>query len=250
MADRNEPTTTETFNQKLLKMKKGASHVKKNGYNNFHKYAYVTAEDVFKVVNTLETELGLISIPTYEVIGTGSYQTRKGETSFYAQVGVTIVLRDADSTEEITFRAIGKGVDSDDKDFGKACTDARKEAWSAFLSLSSSPDIEREDSPGSGAKHPKQEDRPPARAVETAMPSRTLPSGTTATVRKPTSSDSGKFAPLPADHATCSEHGSYIVREGKNGAFWTCVMGTSCPNRPPKELRNAVLISAQQSASN
>ena len=137
----------KSFKKKILAMKSFAAKIPKRGKATYGgNYSYIVGEDVFQIVNKLEQLHRVYSTQEYEVVGTGQFALTKADGTvkpmFWTEVVIVITIHDVDGGEILSFSAIGRGTDEMDKGTGKACTDARKEAWVSFFNTSGSPDIE------------------------------------------------------------------------------------------------------------
>lgn len=102
---------------KLVKVMSSVSRVKKNGYNSFQNYAYVTESDILDAVK-VELEKQNVMILS-SVINT----TREGDLT---TVTVQYLIIDGDTGETIEVNSVGQGADKQDKGSAKAMTMASK----------------------------------------------------------------------------------------------------------------------------
>jgi hypothetical protein len=103
--------------QKIASVMGKVERVPKNGYNNFHKYQYVTESDLIESVRVFMSEEGLIvfnNVKSYEI---------NGEV---ATVTIEFTLACTETGETITSVMVGQGQDKGDKAFYKAYAGATK----------------------------------------------------------------------------------------------------------------------------
>ena len=93
------------------------SRVPKNGFNNFHKYAYATESDLTESIRPILLESGLAFFST--VLD----QSREGE---FTKVKMEFTLADVDTGETLKSVYWGEGQDKGDKGLYKAYTGATK----------------------------------------------------------------------------------------------------------------------------
>lgn len=134
------PTTTITrapleLAKKLCKIMGELHRIPKAGYNDFHKYAYVTEADVTDALRGLLADNGVMLFTNVEDA------TRQGEIS---TVWVSFTLMDIDSGEQWTSRYPGEGKDANDKGIPKAITAATKYFLLKAFMLSAGDDPEND----------------------------------------------------------------------------------------------------------
>lgn len=111
---------------KLARIMGTIDNVQKNGYNDFHKYAFAKEGDVAAAVRHLLANENIAITP--EV---GKYEVRdisggKEKVKLLAIVEVIFTIRDGDSDESIRLPWLGTGEDAGDKCVYKAFTGAEK----------------------------------------------------------------------------------------------------------------------------
>lgn len=112
-----------TFQEKMSAIMQGVGHIVKDGFNEFHKYRYASAEAVLTKVRQVACEQGLFLETDSEI---------KHYQPGHAVVKVTLVFTDGEN--RCTIRGHGEGADKGDKAMAKANTCAVKYALaSGFL---------------------------------------------------------------------------------------------------------------------
>lgn len=140
----------ETINErtniakKLVLVMEECSHILKQGINEYHKYTYVTAEDVLAKVNNSLTKNRIASIVIPYLQSLIDVQNLKGNTEHLATVQVKVELIDSDSGESVKLVGIGSGQDIGDKAVMKAQTAAIKYAYMMSLCIATGDDPEAE----------------------------------------------------------------------------------------------------------
>jgi hypothetical protein len=113
----NEIVSKAKLFQKIANVMGKVERVPKNGYNNFHKYKYVTESDLIESVRKFMSEEGLIifnNVKSYEVNGE------------IATVTIEFTLACTETGETINSVMVGQGQDKGDKAFYKAYAGATK----------------------------------------------------------------------------------------------------------------------------
>jgi hypothetical protein len=111
---------------KLIKVSRECAAVAKNGTNDFHRYTYVQANDVAKIVNQALINHGIATTVTHEVLNFSSAINKNGKEEKVVTVKATVTFVDADSGETLTTTGLGSGQDIGDKATMKAETAALK----------------------------------------------------------------------------------------------------------------------------
>lgn len=128
--------------KKLVTIMTDCAHILKNGVNDYHKYKYVTAEDVLQKVNESLTKNKISSFVEPEILEFRDVTNLKGNTEHLATVKVVINLVDSESGEIIQFVGMGSGQDAADKAIMKAQTAAIKYAYMLSLCIATGDDPE------------------------------------------------------------------------------------------------------------
>lgn len=119
----SEEKKEKRLHQHLAEVMAKVGYVQKEGKNDFHKYKYARAEDVFRKVNTELAARGIC-------ISSNVHLERYEEN--HAVVKLTLAFHLAD--EHIVVQGLGEGSDKGDKAVMKASTAALKYALaSAFI---------------------------------------------------------------------------------------------------------------------
>ena len=150
------------------------AHVKKNGYNTFHRYAYVLASDVLEAANASMVKHGVAVTVKYaltQVIGEPPRVKTDPSQVFVVEAAVTFI--DIDTGESLTSVGLGSGTDTGDKAIMKAETAALKYAVMSTLFISTGDDPEADESTDRGVE------------TRTATPVAKPPSAKPPTVAKP-----------------------------------------------------------------
>lgn len=127
---------------KLVKIMGECAHVIKNGTNEYHKYRYVTAEDVVTKVNAALTKNGVCTVVMPALIRFDDVTNLKGNVEHLATVQVAIQLIDSVSGETVEILGIGSGQDAGDKAVMKAQTAAIKYAYMLSFAIATGDDPE------------------------------------------------------------------------------------------------------------
>jgi hypothetical protein len=137
-----------SLRQKLAVVRRRISYVQKRGYNERKNYNYVTAADIAGAVGDILAELGVVVVPRLESISHEPSRTARAEVEHVARVVMAYTFMDVDTTEEITVKVAGEGLDAGDKAPYKAMTGALKYALlqSFLLATGDDPEDERADS--------------------------------------------------------------------------------------------------------
>lgn len=132
---------------KLIKVSRECAAVAKNGTNDFHRYTYVQANDVAKIVNQALINHGIATTVTHEVLNFSSATNKNGKEEKVVTVKATVTFVDADSGETLTTTGLGSGQDIGDKATMKAETAALKYSYiQAFNMACSDADPEADSS--------------------------------------------------------------------------------------------------------
>jgi hypothetical protein len=110
---------------KLARAIGDVSRIGRDGTNEFHKYNYTSAEQVYRVVRGPLLEQGLVVIPS-----TSSW-SRQGQNMI---LDLELTILDTNTGESLTARWVGEGADKGDKATYKAATGGMK-TWLKHLFL-------------------------------------------------------------------------------------------------------------------
>ena len=100
--------------------------VKATGWNDFHKYQYLSESDIVEAVRDAMTDKGLLVLPGIESISDEEVTDRKGNRAAITTVVFAYTILDAESGESIMLKWAGRGDDPADKGLYKAMTGALK----------------------------------------------------------------------------------------------------------------------------
>ena len=131
---------------KLTKVMSAVGRIKKNGFNSFHNYAYVTEADILEALRgELEKEHVFIFNSVESITKENDLTT----------VVVNNIIVDGDSGENITVKSVGVGQDKGDKGVYKAITGATKYFLMKNFLIPTGDDPEASDENGksTAAKH-------------------------------------------------------------------------------------------------
>lgn len=126
---------------KLSRAAAACAHVTKEGRNDYHKYRYAKAEDVFEAVNAALAAQNVSVTVALDILA----QSSDGK-SREATVKARITYHDGDSDATLTTEGIGSGQDQGDKAVMKATTVALKYAYIGSLVISTGDDPEADSS--------------------------------------------------------------------------------------------------------
>jgi len=102
---------------KVLAIQSEMTKLPKNGYNSFHKYAYVTEADAMEMFRDLCVKHGVVVIPTISIVAHNGDLTT---------INASYRIIDCDTGKEITCEIPGQGQDKGDKGIYKAITGSYK----------------------------------------------------------------------------------------------------------------------------
>lgn len=131
--------------QKIAKVQADIpTEIKKEGYNKFQDYHYVTEAQIKQLIRHPLAMQGVIIIPKYEITKEWSENGKKGGVNHYTSVLGTFELTDGDTS---VFGSMpGTGMDSGEKSIYKAETGAQKNYLMQLFMVSTGDDPERDDS--------------------------------------------------------------------------------------------------------
>jgi len=112
--------------KKLAEVMVEVGYVKKNGYNSFHRYNYVTEADLVDAVRVKLAERNVVLIPSVIGIDERGVTSDKGKASTVTTVRVAFTFCDGDSGAMHKAEWAGSGDDPADKGLYKAYTGAVK----------------------------------------------------------------------------------------------------------------------------
>jgi hypothetical protein len=132
-----------SLKQKLAEVRRRIGQIEKRGINHEGNYRYVRAADLAGAVGDVLAELGVILLPQLESISTEPLGPRSG-ADHLTRVVIAYRFIDSDSTEELTVKMAGEGLDFGDKGVCKAQTSALKYALLQSFMIATGDDPEAE----------------------------------------------------------------------------------------------------------
>lgn len=135
---------------KMASVMNDIEELEKKGFNEFYKYHYARAEDIFAMVRKHLSKKKIMAFSNIESMETREVETKKG-VSIQADVDLSLTFIDGDSGASITVFYMGSGLDNGDKYLYKAYTGGLKYALKDTFLMSAGDDVE-EDSPERAAK--------------------------------------------------------------------------------------------------
>jgi hypothetical protein len=137
------------LHSKIAEVSAAISHVEKKGRNDFHKYDYAQAADVYAAVRDEFSQRGVTVIPAI----TSVEITEMGKNKMIS-AAMEITLTDSESGEQMVVPWHGVGEDTGDKAIYKALTGSLKYFYIQLLSLPTGDDPEDDAHDRAKAKQP------------------------------------------------------------------------------------------------
>lgn len=134
------PSVQRSLVRKLAAIMGEVERIPKSGYNEFHKYNYVTEADISSAVRRGMADRGLMLIPSVEK----TEWTPLGKMRL-CTLTVRFTIEDGDSGETREMVVIGEGTDQADKASYKAMTGAEKYALLKLFMIPTGDDPEKDD---------------------------------------------------------------------------------------------------------
>ncbi len=132
-----------SLKQKLVEVRRRIGLIEKRGVNQAGNYKYVRAADLAGPVGDLLAELGVVLLPRLESLSSEPLGERAGAED-RTRVVVAYTFMDANSSEELTVKMAGAGIDPGDKATCKAQTAALKYALLQTFLIATGDDPESE----------------------------------------------------------------------------------------------------------
>ena len=108
---------------KLIEIMESVERIPKNGWNNFHNYAYATEADIADALRSELSSRKVLLLPSV----TGSERDFVGDKGrVLTHLAMEFTFMDAETGETITRQWFGSGTDSEDKGTYKAMTGGEK----------------------------------------------------------------------------------------------------------------------------
>jgi hypothetical protein len=143
MSGATPPVGQLSLKEKLVEIRRRIGQVEKRGINEAGNYRYVRAADLAGPIGDLLAEYGIILLPRLESINSDPLGNRAGlEERTHVVVAYTFV--DAKTSEELTVKLAGTGMDPGDKAVAKAQTSALKYALLQTFLIATGDDPEEE----------------------------------------------------------------------------------------------------------
>lgn len=117
---------SQNIARKMVLIANDMKYVQKGGFNDFHKYNYVSASDISKLANQSLVKHRVATFVNHEVISIETITNNKGKQERLATVKANVTFVDSDSGEMFTSSGLGSGQDAGDKAVMKAQTAALK----------------------------------------------------------------------------------------------------------------------------
>lgn len=193
-----EPQPTGKIAAKLAKVMAELARVPKNGRNDFHKYDYATAADVFGIVRTA---LGDAGVAFHSTVDRVEHSEPDNKGNILTTVQGTATYTD-ESGESFTGSWAGVGQDKGDKGIYKAITGGLKYALMGTLLLDTGDDPEATDGDGNSTR---------GRSSGT----KSAPAKKAATKKAPAKASSSKSNDLPVEEAKPRPEVAKLVAELK-----------------------------------
>ena len=110
---------TPSLSARMVNVMGGVKRIRKSGFNDFHKYAFATSEDVSDLIRELLSENGIAFLPSVDEIKQAPTPNGKGVIT---TVKFNMSLLCAESNEIFNANWYSESIDSSDKGINKACT--------------------------------------------------------------------------------------------------------------------------------
>jgi hypothetical protein len=204
MSNEVMPNPGAALAKKLAHILGEVGKVEKTGYNAFHKYNYVTENDLVYAVRAKLAEANVFVFTSVEEQATEIIENEKGEKSLLTKVVTLHTFVDGDSGESFSVRSQGQGADKGDKGGYKAITGAMKYFLYKCFMIPTGDDPEADE----------KTDQHASGGVAKSTPTSTQSSGAS---RAPASGDR-KAPEVPRDGHVTEE-----MREQFRGNKWTKV---------------------------
>lgn len=137
------------LHSKIAEVSAAISHVEKKGRNDFHKYDYAQAADVYAAVRDEFSSRGVTVVPAITSVDV----TEMGKNKMVS-AAMEITLTDSESGEQMVVPWHGIGEDTGDKAIYKALTGSLKYFYIQLLSLPTGDDPEDDAHDRAKAKQP------------------------------------------------------------------------------------------------
>ena len=146
-AAKPKPLKISLYQKILLVMDEVGGYVQKDKTNKEQHYNYVSEAAVSSKVEPALVKVGIIALPTYEIVSSEDKMTAKGNLWKLITVSCQLKIIDVETGDYDMVSALGSGIDANDKAVAKAQTMAYKYAWSKTLCLATGDDPEADPEP-------------------------------------------------------------------------------------------------------
>lgn len=188
--------------------------VDKDGYNQFHKYKFATAEDIYRSCRQGLKAVGLAILPQMRTITETIETSKDGKRTIYLRVQMDFVLMDAETGYRAVIPWAGEVAETGgDKAINKALTSALKYLLRTVFLM---PTDGEDDPDGSSNERPggngRAQQRPSAGQRQQPKPEAQPQPQATAHASEPTAEAAPKPAPTPP--AKLSENVAFMLGRG------------------------------------
>jgi len=132
---------------KLVKVLGGVERIPKNGYNDFHRYAYATEADVSDHTRKLLSDNNIFMMSSIEEVINRDITTKSGKAETIVRVKIKVTFLCGETGESLSFHTWGDGQDAGDKGIYKAITGAIKYALMKNFLIPTGDDPENDNQP-------------------------------------------------------------------------------------------------------
>lgn len=143
--DPGQATMHKSLVAKLCEVVAATERVPKNGWNDFHKYAFARESDIVEAIRGELAARHVFIFPTVASHERKEHTTEKGRKTFLTDIIVNWMFVDGDSAETFTVSIPGCGEDSGDKGFYKAFTGSEKYMLTKSFLIPTGDDPENDD---------------------------------------------------------------------------------------------------------
>lgn len=145
---------------KLLEAQKKVAAVAKTGHNQHFNYNFFEEREVLKVAREALTDAGLAFIYSVEDVRDREVTTSSGREELLTDAHMLCTIFDAESGDEVSGRAVGRGQDGQDKGVNKAIVAGLKYWLLKTLMIPTDDDIESDENTNPSGNHPRRQARP------------------------------------------------------------------------------------------
>jgi hypothetical protein len=142
---KTEKPKTKNLVTKLCEVVAATEWVPKNGWNDFHKYAFARESDIVDSIRGELSKRNVLILPSIISHTRTEHVNQKGNKTYFTEVNVRWQFTDGDSGETIITEIPGTGEDTGDKGFYKAFTGSEKYMLTKTFLIPTGDDPENED---------------------------------------------------------------------------------------------------------